>query len=154
MGYHSYLILPTSRIIKTFHEETFVLTDVGFELEYILSKLVELIDEAQTLRGESPANHHWQEAFVTSVHYDGMADYYDAYQDSILSGALRKLYRSILTVFMHHAQQLHPDDNIAYCRLLNGDLITGLFRVQLITRADVEARHNPPTIPGPVPWRH
>jgi len=41
MGYHSYLILPTSRIIKTFHEETFVLTDVGFELEYILSKLVE-----------------------------------------------------------------------------------------------------------------
>lgn len=154
MGYHRYLILPTSRIIKTFHEETFVLTDVGFELEYILSKLIELVDEAQTLRGESPANHHWQEAFVTSVHYEGMADYYDAYQDSVLSGALRKLYRNILAVFIHTTPEIHPDENMAYSRLVAGDIIMGIYRIKRITRYDVEQQRQQPTIPGPVPWRH
>jgi len=145
-----YIILPTKRIIDQFYKETFSLTDASYELEHILAKLIELVDEAKTLRGESPATHYWCEAFVSSVHYDGMADYYDAHQDRILAGALKKLYGSILTVFMQHEHHMHPDDSMVYHRHLNGDVVVMVFRVSLLP-----THHTPkqPTIPGPVPWQ-
>lgn len=147
MRYRKYLILPTQRIINTFYKETVTITDAHYELDHILAKLVELMDEARSLRGESPASHRWCEAFIASVHYEGMADYYEAPQDVVFSGALRKLYKSILTVFMQHDHLMHPDDIMTFHRLIGGDIGVGLFQVDLLPVPKSKT-----TLPGPVPW--
>lgn len=144
MNYHRYLVLPTQRIIKQFFEKTLGLSEASYEIDYILAKLIEIFDEARSLRGESPATRVWEETFLSSIRYEGMVDYVDPLDDKILNDALRFLYQSMLAIFMHHEHHIHPDDNMAFCRLTLGDVIVGIFHVDYLTRSDV-VRHQAPS---------
>lgn len=154
MAYQSYIALPTKRILHSFYEDTVGVTEASYELDHIVAKLIELIDEARNIRGESPATPVWQEAFIKSIEYEGMTDYVDPLQDKILGDALRKLYRGVLAVFMENDHHIHPDANMSFCRFTQGDILVGIFYVDYLTQNDVESHRKDQTIPGAVPWKN
>lgn len=144
MQYRKMITLPTRHILKRFWEDLTSLSDATFEIEYILAKLIEIIEEARECCGESPAAPQWQEAFVQAVLYEGIGDYHDAHERLMFSRALKQLYGQILAVLMAHDQLFDVDEVMVYLRNLQGDLLIGTYNPMRLTPDDLRRfRTNP-----------
>lgn len=147
------LILPTKQFVDAFYRDTVGLDSATYEMEYVLSKLIECLDEARACRGMDPASHQSQELFVQSVYYDGLADYHEGEQDIIFTQALCKLYRGILSVLVAHDHLFSPDEGMTMLTQTNGDIILATFDTNPLTpnQAHSMRSSSPFFTPGSLP---